>query len=337
MKKLRVIELFAGAGGLALGLEKAGLETIGLVEIDKNACKTLKTNRPKWNIFNEDIITLSEKNLEDLFSINRGELEVLSGGFPCQSFSYAGERRGLNDARGTMFYYYAIFLKKLYPKVFIAENVKGLVNHDKGRTLSVMLDVFREIGYTVQFKVLNSWDYNVAQKRERIFIIGVRDDLNDKIKFTFPDKVKEKPVLKDVLKDIPSSPGKKYNDYKKTIMDMVPPGGCWVDLPKEVAIEYMKGSYYLGGGKRGMARRLSFEEPSLTLTTSPDMKQTERCHPSETRPLTTREYARIQSFPDNWKFEGSINAVYKQIGNAVPVNLAFKVGESVIKAFERKK
>lgn len=119
-------------------------------------------------------------------------------------------------------------------------------------------------------------------------------------------------------------------------MDLVPAGGCWVDLPEEIAKEYMGKSYYSGGGKRGMARRISWDEPCLTLTTSPSQKQTERCHPDETRPFTVREYARIQSFPDDWEFEGRLSEQYKQIGNAVPVELARRVGVEMIKALKSK-
>ena len=130
--------------------------------------------------------------------------------------------------------------------------------------------------------------------------------------------------------NVPSSEGQKYPERKKEILDLVPAGGYWRDLPENIQIEYMKKSYYLGGGKTGMARRLSWDEPSLTLTCSPAQKQTERCHPSETRPLTVREYARIQTFPDDWLFSGSLTNQYKQIGNAVPVNLANAVGNSLI-------
>ena len=112
---------------------------------------------------------------------------------------------------------------------------------------------------------------------------------------------------------------------------LIPPGGYWKDLPEELQKEYMGASFYMGGGKTGMARRLSWNEPSLTLTCSPAQKQTERCHPDETRPLSVREYARIQTFPDEWVFEGSIAQQYKQIGNAVPVNLGFHIGDIVIK------
>ncbi len=326
------IELFAGAGGLALGLEKAGFEAIGLVEIDKDACGTLRLNRPKWNVIEDDITKVAEQNIEKLFNIKKYELDLLSGGYPCQSFSYAGHRLGLDDVRGTMFYYYAKFLEQLKPKMFLAENVKGLVSHDNGNTLKTMIDVFENIGYKVKYKVLNAWDYGVAQKRERIVIIGIRTDLTEQINYEFPKVSEYKPVLRDVLKNVPESEGIKYSEEKRKVMELVPEGGCWIDLPDDIAKRYMKSCYYMGGGRRGIARRLSMDAPSLTLTCSPAMKQTERCHPIETRPLTTREYARIQSFPDEWEFCGKMNSVYKQVGNAVPVELAHNVGLSIIKA-----
>ena len=322
-----VVELFAGAGGLALGLEKAGFDEVGLVELDKYACNTLRVNRPNWNVIEEDVIVVAENGIRKY--IGDVEVDLLSGGYPCQAFSYAGHKMGLDDVRGTMFYYYAKILDELKPKMFLAENVKGLVSHDEGRTLQSMIEVFSSIGYKVTWKVLNSWDYNVAQKRERIIIVGVREDLSvDEFKFPMPNSYK--PVLKDILKDVPDSEGASYPEKKKSVLDLVPPGGCWIDLPEDIAKEYMGKSYFSGGGKRGMARRISWDEPSLTLTCSPAQKQTERCHPDETRPFKTREYARIQSFPDEWKFEGSMNQIYKQIGNAVPVELAKSVGLSIV-------
>jgi DNA (cytosine-5)-methyltransferase 1 len=134
---------------------------------------------------------------------------------------------------------------------------------------------------------------------------------------------------------VPKSDGQKYPQKKIDILKRIPPGGYWRDLPDHLQREYMMKSYYLGGGKTGMARRLSWEEPSLTLTCAPAQKQTERCHPDETRPLTVREYARIQTFPDDWHFCGPITAQYKQIGNAVPVNLAFAVGRSLVRVLNQ--
>lgn len=326
------IELFAGAGGLALGLEKAGFEEIGLVEFDAKACETLRINRPKWNVIEEDIVEVSKRNLLKEFKLKEGELDLLSGGYPCQSFSYAGKKLGLDDVRGTMFYYYAEFLRQLKPKMFLAENVKGLTTHDKGRTIQTMIAVFEELGYSVEWKVLNAWDYGVAEKRQRVVIIGIRNDLKGKVKFEYPKPHDYKPVLRDALKDVPDSPGAKYPESKKKVFDLVPPGGYWRDLPDDVARDYMKSCYFMGGGRTGIARRISWDEPCLTLTCSPMMKQTDRCHPDESRPFTTREYARIQSFPDEWEFAGKVSDIYKQIGNAVPVNLAKCVGESIMEA-----
>ena len=330
----KCIELFAGAGGLALGLELAGFEKIGLLEIDKTACETLRINRHKWNVIEDDIVNFSKKDLLKEFNLKVGELDLLSGGYPCQSFSYAGKKLGLEDVRGTMFYYFAEFIKQLKPKMFLAENVKGLTTHDSGRTMKTMIDVFEELGYSVEWKVLNAWDYSVAEKRQRVIIIGIRKDLTGKVKFEYPKPHEYKPVLRDVLQNVPDSPGAKYSESKKKVFDLVPPGGYWKDLPDDVAREYMKSCYFMGGGRTGIARRLSWDEPSLTLTTSPMMKQTDRCHPDESRPFTTREYARIQSFPDYWQFAGKTNDIYKQIGNAVPVNLAKCVGESIMEALK---
>lgn len=331
-RKFTNVELFAGAGGLALGLENAGFDNILANDFDKDSCKTLNHNRPDWNVLCEPVEELAEKDLTKMLNIKRGELDLLSGGYPCQSFSYAGKRLGLNDVRGTMFYYYAKILEQLKPKMFLAENVKGLVSHDGGKTLATMIRVFEEIGYKVQYKVLNAWDYGVAEKRERIVIIGIRNDLN--IEFSYPEPHEYKPVLKDVLKNVPKSEGATYPQSKKEVFDLVPPGGCWRDLPEDIAREYMKGSYGLGGGKTGMARRMSWNEPSLTILCSPCMKQTDRCHPDETRPFTVRESARIQSFPDDWEFCGSMLNKYKQIGNAVPVNFAKEIGLAIVKTLE---
>ena len=328
-KRFTNIELFAGAGGLALGLEQAGFDNLLSNDFDKDACETLRINRPDWKILCEPIEDLANRNLLELLNLKEGELDLLSGGYPCQSFSYAGKRLGLNDIRGTMFYYYAKVLEQLKPKMFLAENVKGLVNHDGGKTLTTMINVFEEIGYKVQYKVLNAWDYGVAEKRERIVIIGIRNDID--VEFQYPEPHEYKPVLKDILQNVPESEGASYPQSKKEVFDLVPPGGCWRDLPDDVARAYMKGSYGLGGGKTGMARRLSWNEPSLTILCSPCMKQTDRCHPDETRPFTVRESARIQSFPDEWQFSGSMLNKYKQIGNAVPVNFAKEIGVAIMK------
>lgn len=334
LRKFISIELFAGAGGLALGLEKAGFESKALIEIDNDAAETLKTNRPAWNVVCDDIANISELNLCEYFNLEHGELDLLSGGAPCQAFSYAGKRLGFEDARGTLFYHYAVFLKKLQPKIFLFENVRGLLTHDKGRTYQTMLNVFAECGYSVQKKILNAWDYGNAQKRERLITIGIRKDLIDKVKIKFPEPHEYKPVLRDILKDVPESPCARYSEYKRKIFELVPPGGYWRDIPEDIAKEYMKKCWNMAGGRTGILRRMSLDEPSLAVLTSPSQKQTERCHPIEARPFSVRENARIQSFPDDWIFCGSVASQYRQIGNAVPVNLAKDIAIEIRKGLE---
>ena len=331
---MKSIELFAGAGGLAVGISRAGFETVALIEIDKDSSDTLKLNRPDWRVINDDIANISPLDLENFFEIPRGSLDLLSGGAPCQSFSYAGKRLGLEDARGTLFYHYAIFLQKLQPKIFLFENVRGLLTHDGGKTFQTMQKVFEDCGYIVHKKILNAWDYGNAQKRERLITIGVRKNLSDKIKINFPTPHEYKPVLRDVLKNVPKSFGAKYSAYKKSLFEMIPPGGYWRDLPEEIAKKYMKSCWGMTGGRTGILRRMSLDEPSLAVLTSPTQKQTERCHPLESRPFTVRENARIQSFSDDWKFCGSMYSQYRQIGNAVPVNLAYEVAKEIYKGLE---
>ena len=328
------IELFAGAGGLALGVEKAGFNTLGLIEFDKDAADTLKKNRPNWNVINDDIANISCLDLEKYFSIKKGELDLLSGGAPCQAFSYAGKRLGLEDARGTLFYHNALFLEKLQPKMFLFENVRGLLTHDHGKTYSTMLDIFTKAGYTIDKQVLNAWNYGVPQKRERLITIGIRNDLVGKTEYRFPKAHSYKPVLRDVLLDCPDGPGVPYGEKKRKIFELVPAGGYWRDIDPAIAKEYMKSCWDMEGGRTGILRRMSLDEPSLTVLTSPSQKQTERCHPLEARPFTVRENARCQTFPDDWEFCGNVSAQYKQVGNAVPVNLAYDIAKEIVHSLD---
>jgi len=322
MADITVIELFAGAGGLALGMETAGLKTIFLNEIDKDCVETLKTNRPNWNVAHKDIKELDFTGMSS---------DVVTGGFPCQAFSLAGKKLGFEDTRGTLFFEFARAVKKIKPKMFVAENVAGLKYHDCGRTLSTMISVLESFGYKIKYDILNAANYGVPQKRKRLFIVGTRSG----IKFEFPEKEKTLRTLRDALKNVPKSKGYDFTPRRKEILSHVPPGGSWVNLPIEMQKEYMGKSFFSSGGRRGMARRISWDEPCLTLTTSPHQKQTDRIHPEETRPFTIREYARIQTFPDDWKFVGDISSQYRQIGNAVPVKLAEEMGRCIIEAFKK--
>lgn len=334
LRKFTSVELFAGGGGLALGMEKAGFKHVLLNEFETAACNTLRVNRPNWKIIEGDVRHID-------FSPLRDKVDFLSGGFPCQAFSFAGKQGGFNDVRGTLFFELARAVKEIRPKVFMGENVKGLVSHDSGRTFNTICNVISELGYTlVTPRVLKAIMYQVPQKRERIILIAIRNDIAEKVTFRWPSPYSRVLTLKDAFYEsviyntpVPESEGAKYPAKKQKVLDLVPQGGDWRDLPPEIAKEYMGGSWLLGGGKTGMARRLSMDEPSLTLTCSPAQKQTERCHPLYTRPLSVREYARIQTFPDNWLFQGTVSERYKQIGNAVPVNMAWAIGRSLIRLF----
>ena len=330
IQEFKVLELFAGAGGLAVGLEKAGIKCVALNEIDRWACQTLRENRPNWNVLEGDIKSFD-------FTEYNNKVDIVTGGFPCQAFSYAGKKLGFNDARGTLFYEFARAVKEVNPIMCIGENVKGLFSHEKGKTLAGMISILDEIGYNVvPVKVLKAINFRVPQKRERVILVGIRKDVD--IKYEYPTPHNKIYNLVDALKkgelydsNVPKSEGSKYPEHKKAILDLVPQKGYWRNLPIDIQKEYMGKSFYLGGGKTGIARRIGWDEPSLTLTCSPAQKQTERCHPEETRPFTVREYARIQTFPDEWKFMGSVSQQYKQIGNAVPCNLGQEIGYSIIK------
>ena len=302
-------------------MENAGINHVLLNEINKDAAETLRLNFPNSLILEEDIHNISFKEY-------RGKVDIVQAGFPCQAFSYAGKRKGFEEARGTLFFEFARCVKETLPKIAVGENVRGLLNHDCGRTLKVMEHVFSELGYRLSYRVLRSQYLDVPQKRERLILLAVRDDLD--IPFIFPKEKNYTVSMREALKNCPHSEGQKYPSKKFEIMKLIPEGGYWKDLPVELQKSYMGRSFYLGGGKTGMARRMSWDEPCLTLTCAPAQKQTERCHPSETRPLTVREYARIQTFPDSWVFAGSMSSKYRQIGNAVPVNLGYHVGRCVI-------
>lgn len=317
------IDLFAGAGGTALGFSNAGINHVLLNEFDKNAAQALKDNSDAHGLN----WVIDDRDVHDV-EFSPYQAEIMQAGFPCQAFSYAGKSKGFEDTRGTLFFEFARAIHVVQPKIAIGENVRGLERHDGGRTLKTMLAALDDLGYRVNYKILRAQYLDVPQKRERLIIFAVRKDLDCPI--LFPKERDYFTSLKQALEGCPDSEGQEYPEKKRKVMERVPEGGCWRDLPDDVAREYMGGSYHLSGGRTGMARRLSWDQPSLTLTCAPAQKQTERCHPSETRPLKVREYARIQTFPDDWSFSGSLANQYKQIGNAVPVNLGYHVGRCVL-------
>jgi len=326
MEKPNFIELCAGCGGLSSGLIKSGFNPILLNDNNKDCCLTLKENHKDVEIIHNDMTKID-------YTPYINSIDLLCAGCPCQSFSYAGKKKGLDDPRGDLLFKFIDIINIIKPKIFLIENVKGLITHNKGETFKLILNKLNENeNYNIYYKCLDASKYEVPQKRERLFIIGVNNKI-EKI-FEFPKESINSKILMDVLLNVPESQGSKYSKEKIELFKLIKQGECWVNLPQELQIKYLGKSYYSKGGKRGILYRLSLNKPSLTLLCSPSQKQTERCHPLEERPLTIREYARIQTFNDEYKFIGSITSQYKQIGNAIPVELGKKIGEEILKLFD---
>ena len=375
-KKGSLISLFTCGMGMDLGFEEAGFSTLYANDITNFACNTIRKNKPQIVCDEGDITNISSKEILKKIDCDKGEVDVVIGGPPCQSFSTAGMRKGLDDKRGLALLEYLRVIKDVQPKFFVFENVTGLksiakkhmsfydristkkedISSDQqyGSLFADILEEFKKMkGYEIDWKILNAANYGVPQKRKRLILIGSRiispkiifEEIEKMSKYTDPKKVNvenKKPwnTLKHALNKINDDmEGTKFPTWGKYLKH-VPAGGCWTDLPKKLQKEAMgkaansddpkrKGKQ---GGRTGFFRRLSWDKPAPTLVTSPTQKGTCICHPDETRPLTVREYARIQGFPDNWEFVGTTAQKYRMIGEAVPVGLAKVIG-SVIKKF----
>ena len=216
----KLVDLFSGAGGTSLGLENAGLKHVMLVEYDKDSVNTLRTNRPNWKVVHSDIADTNFKGIK---------ADVVEGGFPCQAFSYAGKKMGFEDTRGNLFFEFARAVSEIQPKIAIAENVKGLLRHDDGKTLATMVNTLEELGYRVTYKVLRAQYFDVPQKRERLIILAIRKDLD--IDFEFPKEKDYIISLKESLHGVPQSEVQKYPQKKYEIMKMIPPVGYLRYLP----------------------------------------------------------------------------------------------------------
>ena len=342
-----VVSLFSGAMGLDLGLMAAGLHVAVSQDFDKWCVETIRRN---GHVAVEgDIRQLVADDPACGFLLRAGDLRredvfAVVGGPPCQSFSTAGKRKGVEDARGTLYEQFLHVVTVIRPRFFVMENVKGLMSmpsdpSDKESmpVLDVILGHFKGIGYHTVHGLVDAVHYGTPQFRERLVIIGSRD--NEAIFVPAPTHfhMHQNPdmrwrTLHDAIADIQDDCGPHANFSPKIAkyLKMVPEGGNWRSLPANVTAEAMGGAYESGGGKVGFYRRLSFSEPSPTLVTTPVQKATALCHPRETRPLSVREYARIQQFPDAWKFEGKITDCYRQIGNAVPVPLGRAIGQMLL-------
>lgn len=331
------LELFAGCGGLALGMAMAGIKSVGLVEMDKHCCSTLKHNRPQWLIHQAnvwDAINDAAFLAKVKQNIGPDGLDIMTGGFPCQSFSSLGKNGGMDDQRGMLFVPFASLVKQFRPRVIMAENVKGLTTHDQGKTLALILQEFAQYGYKMHWRLVDASQYGVPQSRCRLIIIGIRNDLAGTTTYHFPSPLTDPPItLREALHNVPSSPHTPYPEKKRALFTHIPEGGNWKDLPESTMAENgMSLDKRISAGK---LFRLSWDKPCPTVLTTPGANVAERCHPKEDRPLTIRETARVQSFPDDWEIKGPIGSAYKQLGNAVPVQLAKMIGLSIISFLDR--
>ena len=347
-----VISLFSGAMGLDIGLQEAGLNVAIGQDFEPACVKTMRANG--HNVLGGDIREIHPQTLLDMTGLNVGEPFMICGGPPCQPFSTAGKRLGINDPRGSLFMDFIRMIDYIRPRFFVMENVKGIMSsplkhvpteerdendpeQKLGTVLDVILSEFNKLGYKTVYGVLDAVNYGVPQFRERFILIGSRDHEDIFLPVPTHFQMHQDPnyrwqTVGDAIKDIEDEDGEcgKLTPERKKYLRMVPEGGNWKNLPKDIIPEAMGGAYLSGGGKVGFYRRLSYAQPSPTITTAPAQKATMLCHPVQDRPLSVHEYARLQQFPEDWKFVGTTAAKYKQIGNAVPIGLGKAIGEAVI-------
>lgn len=340
----RSISLFSGAMGLDIGLIESGIDIQLGQDFDDYCVRTMIANGHKGIL--GDIRDISSNELLDASHMKKGEPFLICGGPPCQPFSTAGKRLGINDPRGSLFREFVRMIDEIRPRFFVMENVKGLMSaklkDENGKdtdtnVLDIILEEFNKLNYKTAYGILDAVNYGVPQFRERFVLIGSRD--NEDIFLPVPthfhvhqNREFRWKTLGETIRDLEDTPGEcaAFSDNRLNYLRIVPEGGNWRDLPEDVIQKAMGGAYLSGGGKVGFYRRLSYSQPSPTVVTSPVQKATMMCHPTKDRPLSVAEYARIQQFPDDWIFMGTVASKYKQIGNAVPVGLARAIGEMLV-------
>ncbi len=333
-KTPRLVSLFSGCGGMDLGFKKAGFNIIWANDFDADAQAIYSLNL--GHIDKRDILTVEEDAIP--------QCDILTAGFPCQPFSNAGNRRGVHDSRGMLYKECLRIIEHLMPKVIVFENVKGLLStkYIDGRNLADVivedLSQMNNVGYNVVYQVVNASDYGVPQNRQRVIFVGIRKDL-DKI-FSFPEKLSkvglELQNILDVPQDVENQIDWAFSPQALDMIAYIPEGGSWKDVPYEhLAPRFKKirddmKKYH----SPNFYRRFSRNEICGTITASAQPENCGIIHPLEDRRYTVREIARIQTFPDDFKFltdtPRNITAMYKVIGNAVPVNLAYNMGKAIM-------
>ena len=370
--------------GLDIGMDKTGMfEVVACVEKEKAFCETIRRNRDAGRlpshlvVIEGDIRNVSPSDVLKKAGLQAEDIDVIVGGPPCQSFSTAGRRGTIQDPRGTLLWEFLRFVDAIRPKIFLMENVRGLlsaaIRHrpiaqrpDKGgpafsaeeeagsvvRTFAHDLSQLKGCAYHLDIYEVNAVNYGAPQIRERALFIGNR--YGAKIDFPNPthgpshapndDKaqlglfqkvhLQSWATLGDALKGLKDDKPvvMDFSPRKKSFLEMVPPGSNWRSLPLDIQKESMGKAWYAKGGRSGWWRRLTFDLPCPTLVTMPNHASTSLCHPTETRALSIREYARIQEFPDDWEFSGKNAEQYAQVGNAVPTRLGTIAGDVIASA-----
>lgn len=355
-ENLNTISLFSGALGLDLGLEQAGFTTRVTVEINESAINTIKANKPNLPIIGSAIQGVSTKELLNKAGLSGSEVTLVAGGPCCQSFSTAGKRGSVCDPRGALFQDYCRVIREVRPRFFVMENVRGLLSaaikhrplnergpgfpslapeEELGSAFNIILNELRSLGYYIVYGLLNTANYGTPQSRQRIVIIGSRDGENISLpkpthSLDGKNGMQKWVTLKKALVGTRSKEWVGISPDQLTYLKLLGPGQNWTSLPKKLQAKAIGGAYYSWGGRSGFCRRLAWNKPSPSLTTQPNGKATMLCHPVKNRPLSVEEYARIQEFPDDYTFVGSISDKYLLIGNAVPLGLGRAIGRMLM-------
>jgi DNA (cytosine-5)-methyltransferase 1 len=364
---------FSGAMGLDLGLEMAGINPTLAVEIDPWCCKTIRRNRPSMTLVEGSVSDESGASLREMRQY-AGDVDLMVGGPPCQSFSPGGKRAALSDPRGNLIYEYFRLVGEVRPRYFVMENVANLItaaikhrpikdrpgkhwnlrgyangrpitesgvapmedDELSGSAIRQILNDLKSLKYQVTFGVLDAADLGAPQHRLRFVMFGARDGFppalppptHGESEFGLLPYSK----IKDAIWDLRHEPGphSEYTEDMAAYFAHVPPGGTWRDLPLELQKSGLGPAFNSGGGKTGFFRRLDYNGLSPTVTTKPNRKGSAMCHPEFIRPISVRECARIQGFPDDWEIEGAMNQQYQQIGNAVPTHLGRAIGHQFV-------
>ncbi|MCT7447163.1 DNA cytosine methyltransferase [Aliarcobacter skirrowii] len=372
--KINALDLFAGAGGFSVGMEKSGLNVVAAVEFNPKIAETYKYNHLNTELIVDDIMNIaasnkdplseiSQKNIKEIFDNKSCTCDVIFGGPPCQGFSMSGYRIRnktpfLEDKRNLLFKEFIRMVKYLNPKVFVIENVPGILNYDDGSVKGEIFLAFKKLGYDIEAKVLCAADYGVPQLRNRAFFIGNRIGIDSNELFPEQTHIKENYItISDAISDIPSlNAGENFGELEYTknhglteyqsrlrgdnkilynhsstkhknetlkILSMIKQGQTMKDLPENLRTKSVHSGAY---------GRMEENKPAYTLTTRLNTPSVGRItHPTQDRTITPREAARIQSFPDSFKFIGDITSIGMQIGNAVPPVLAEAIGNKIIK------